>query len=285
MMGFFDVGRACALAVAGGRELARTAARYDGLFPERSFDAGLYGSLALAGAFGSPWATVAELRVVNRASLLVFAVDRLIDEEATSKEEVTVLVGECLAAADGVAPTGQAAAFVADLRAELAGSPGFAALEPAWRDRLERMLGAMAREWEWSRSPHPPGREEYLANADSCGAFFIGVSHWIHTGLAGAPEDLDRLRPAGEAVQRFLRLLNDVATRGREAGFGDVNAFTLGMTPGEVRDRMAVLAGEAAELIEPLRAAYPRAAAYLAWQIDYSAGFYGLSDFWAPEAS
>ncbi|WP_327590843.1 terpene synthase family protein [Nonomuraea sp. NBC_00507] len=283
MNGSFETGRTCALAVASGRELARFATRYDGLFPEKSFDAGLYGALSMAGAFCAPWATVEGLRAVNRASLLVFALDRLIDEEASSREQVGALVGECLAAAGGpaaggAAPESQAAAFVADLRSDLAAPPE---LDRAWRDQLERMLRAMAREWDWSGSEHPPTRQEYLANADSCGALFIGLSHWIHTGLVEAPRDLDRLRPAADAVQRYLRLLNDLATWRRESGSGDVNAFTLGMELDEVIEQLSELADEATELIEPLRDAYPRAAEYLTWQINYSAGFYGLSDFWA----
>ncbi|PZG10942.1 terpene synthase [Nonomuraea aridisoli] len=261
--------------MAGGRDLARVAARYDGLFPEKSFDAGLYGSLAMAGAFGSPWSTPEELRVINRASLLVFAVDRLIDEEADSREQVAAVIGECLDGEPGSSPL---AAYTADLRAELAAPP---ALEAAWRDQLERLLRAMAREWEWSRAERGPAIEEYLANADSCGALFIGVSHWIRTGVVASPDELRRLRPAGDAVQRYLRLLNDVATRHREAGSGDVNVFTLGWELDEVNDRMAGLAQEAAGLIEPLRQEHPRAAEYLTWQIHYSAGFYGLSDFWA----
>ncbi|MDP4508309.1 terpene synthase family protein [Nonomuraea turcica] len=278
MSDYFETGRTCALAVASGRELARFATRYDGLFPEKSFDAGLYGALAMAGAFCAPWATVEGLRAVNRASLLVFALDRLIDEEASSREQVGALVGECLAAAGGAAPESQAAAFVADLRSDLAAPPE---LDRAWRDQLERMLRAMAREWDWSGSERPPTRQEYLANADSCGALFIGLSHWIHTGLVEALGDLDRLRPAADAVQRCLRLLNDLATRRRESGSGDVNAFTLGMELDEVIERLSELTEDATELIEPLRNAYPRAAEYLAWQIHYSAGFYGLSDFWA----
>lgn len=273
--GPFAIGRTCALAVAGGRDLTRVAARYDGLFPEKSFDAGLYGSLAMAGAFGSPWSTPEELRVINRASLLLFAVDRLIDEEADSQDQVTAVVAACLGGERAASPL---AAFAADLRAELGASP---AMEAAWQDQLERLLIAMSREWEWSRAEHGPEPDEYLANADSCGALFVAVSHWIRTGVAASPADLHRLRPAGEAVQRYLRLLNDVATRQRESGSGDVNVFTLGWEPDAVNDRMAGLAQEAAELIEPIRAAHPRAAEYLTWQIHYSAGFYGLSDFWA----
>lgn len=278
-------GRTCALAVAGGRELERCAARYDGLFPRESFDSGLYGSLAMAGAFGSPWANVAGLRVVNRASLLVFAVDRLFDEEAASWDDVAALTGTCLAAVAGSAPVSPVTRFLADLRAELTTAPAFAALEADWRDRLERMLAAMAREWEWSRGANKPAREEYLANADSSGALFIAVSHWIYTGEVTAPGDLARLRAAGETVQRYLRLLNDLATHRRESASGDVNALTIGMTADEVSARMAELSSEAAALIQPVRGDHPRAAEYLSWQLHYSAGFYGLSDFWASGAA
>ncbi|MEU1387607.1 MULTISPECIES: terpene synthase family protein [unclassified Nonomuraea] len=270
----FDIGRTCALAVAGGRELAAHAAHFGDLFPAGAFDAGLHLSLGLAGAFGSPSATAAELRAVNRASLLVFAVDRLIDHEAGTREEVAALIGDCLSES----PAGPAGAFAADLRAELGTTPELAS---AWRDRLARMLAAMAREWEWSRADEPPAVEEYLANADSCGASFVAVSHWIAAGQVGGPGDLEVLRPAGEAVQRYLRLLNDLATHHRERAYGDFNAFALGLTHDEVTERMAVLAREAHALIEPLRGAHPRPAGYLAWQIDYSTGFYGLSDFWA----
>lgn len=281
----FADGRTCALAVAGSRDLARSAARHPGLFPAESFDGGLYLSLALAGAFGSPWATADALRAVNRSSLLVFAVDRLIDQEATCRQDVATLVTECLAVAGGAAPRSPAGGFLADLRGELATAAGFPALEAAWRAQLERMLTAMAREWEWSRAQRPPTPERYLANADSCGAGFIGVSHWIYTGLAGAPGDLDRLRPASDLVQRYLRLLNDLATHHRERSFGDLNAFTLGMTRDEVTTRLAELAHQAAGLIDPLRNVHPRAAEYLWWQIHYSAGFYELTDFWADTQS
>jgi hypothetical protein len=281
----FADGRTCALAVAGSRDLARSAARHPELFPAESFDAGLYLSLALAGAFGSPWATADALRAVNRSSLLVFAVDRLIDQEASCRQDVATLVTECLAVAGGAAPRSPAGGFLADLRGELATAAGFPVLEAAWRAQLERMLTAMAREWEWSRAQRPPTPERYLANADSCGAGFIGVSHWIYTGLAGAPGDLDRLRPASDLVQRYLRLLNDLATHHRERSFGDLNAFTLGMTRDEVTTRLAELAHQAAGLIEPLRNIHPRAAEYLWWQIHYSAGFYELTDFWADTQS
>jgi hypothetical protein len=281
----FADGRTCALAVAGSRDLARSAAKHPELFPEESFDAGLYLSLALAGAFGSPWATADALRAVNRSSLLVFAVDRLIDQEAAGQEDITTLVTECLAVAAGAAPRSPAGGFLADLRGELAGTAGFPALEAAWRAQLERMLTAMAREWEWSRARQAPTPERYLANADSCGAGFISVSHWIYTGQAGGPGDLDRLRPASDMVQRYLRLLNDLATHRRERSFGDLNAFTLGMTRDEVTTRLAELAREAADLIEPLRNVHPRAAEYLWWQIHYSAGFYELTDFWAGTQS
>ncbi|SEK89509.1 terpene synthase family protein [Nonomuraea pusilla] len=285
MNGSYETGRACALAVAGGRDLARVAARYEGLFPPEAFDGGLYASLAMAGAFAAPWAGASGLRAVNRASLLVFAVDRLIDHEAAERDEVAALVADCLAAAGGEPPVSPAARFTAGLREELASSPGFPVLAAAWRDQLGRMLAAMAREWDWSHGGEPPALAEYLDNAAGTGALFVGVTHWIATGLVTAPADLDRLREPGDAVQRYLRLLNDLATHGRESAYGDVNAFTLGLSGDEVTARMAELADRAEALIEPLRADLPRAAEYLSWQLHYSTGFYGLSDFWAGRDS
>nr|WP_240972536.1 terpene synthase family protein [Nonomuraea sp. FMUSA5-5] len=249
--------------------------------------------------------------------MLVFAVDRLIDEEATSREQVSGLIAACLTAAGGPPPVADeasdgasdgapdgavpgasdAAAFLAELHAELRAELGAtpepgaapreqaAELEAAWREELARMLGAMAREWDWRRAARLPGAAQYLANADSCGAYFVALTLWISTGQVRDPRELERLRPAGEAVQRYLRLLNDVATRNREARSGDLNAFTLGLGPDEVNERMTALAAQASELIEPLRQEHPRAASYLDWQIHYSAGFYELADFWAEAAS
>lgn len=266
-----ELGRCCALAVACARDLMRHARRYDGLFPDGVFDSGFYQALGLAGAFGSPWATVEELRAGGRASLWVFAVDRLIDDVAGSRAEVETLVAECLAVADGAEPRRPVTEFLAGLRA---GLPGEAR---AWRDQLGRMLMAMLREWDW-RSGERPTLEEYLDNADSTGSSFVNVSHWLATGDAWTLAHLDRVREASQATQRYLRLLNDLATAGRERGHGDVNALSLGAGREEVTARLGRLSAEAVRLIGPLDS--PRTAFYLERQLTFNTGFYGLSDYW-----
>ncbi|WP_431912098.1 terpene synthase family protein [Nonomuraea jabiensis] len=268
-----DLGRTSALAVECARRLAAHAAEYPELFPARPFDAGFFHSLGLVGAFGSPWATAEELWAVNRAALWVFAVDLRVDHVATSREEVAALVGECLAVADGQAPRGALTRVLAELRDGLS-------RDPRWRDQLERMLTAMLKEWEWRESGAGPDLETYVANADSCGSSFVNLSHWLHTGDAWTLAHLDLVREAGDEVQRYLRLLNDLATYDREARWGDANALTLGARRDEVARRMAGHARTAAELIAPLHETSPRTALYLERQIGFNTGFYGVSDYW-----
>ncbi|GAA4956172.1 hypothetical protein HD597_001668 [Nonomuraea thailandensis] len=269
-----DLGRACALGVECARDLSRHAARFPGLFPARPFDPGFFHSLGLVGAFGSPWARAEELRAVNRAALWVFAVDLLIDHVATSRAEVAALTGDCVAvAAGGKEPDSPLTRFLAELRDDAGG-------DPRWCDQLERMLTAMEREWQWGASGAVLKLDEYLANADSCGSSFVNLSHWLSTGDPATPAGLDRVREAGDEVQRYLRLLNDLTTYDRESRWGDANALTLGAERDEVIERMARHSRAAAELIEPLRESSPRAALYLERQLGFNTGFYGITDYW-----
>lgn len=270
-----ELGRCSALAVACARDLIGHARRYEGLFPGRAFDQGFFLALGLVGAFGSPWATAAELRVTGRASLWVFAVDRLIDHVASSRAEAAALAADCLAVADGATPREPVTRFLAELRDEVAAGTSV----DAWRDQLGRMLTAMIREWDW-RSGERPSLEGYLDNADSTGSSFVNVSHWLATGDAWTLDHLDLVRAASQAAQRYLRLLNDLATAGRERGHGDVNALSLGAGRDEVTARLGELSDAAVRLIEPLRAGSPRTALYLERQLTFNTGFYGLSDYW-----
>jgi hypothetical protein len=267
------LGRSCALGVECARDLSRYATRYPELFPAKPYDPGFFHSLGLVGAFGSPWATAEELRVVNRAALWVFAADLLIDHFATSREEVAELVGGCVAVAGGEDPVSPLTRFLAELRDDLGG-------DPRWRDQLERMLTAMEREWAWGESGVVPGLEEYLANADSCGSSFVNLSHWLFTGDPETSAGLGLVREAGDEVQRYLRLLNDLTTYDREARWGDANALTLGANRAEVTERMARHLREAAGLIETSRETAPRAALYLERQLGFNTGFYGITDYW-----
>ncbi|WP_084517988.1 terpene synthase family protein [Microtetraspora niveoalba] len=292
-----DMGRIAALAAAAGRDLRKCAESYDDLFGGKPFDPGFYGSLALVGAFGSPWATADELRIVNRAALWVFAVDWLVDVTAKTSEDVDTIVRDCLATADGTVdgtadgtagPATPLTRFLADIRDDLASVPAFAAARPVWRAQLERMLTAMAREWRWNDARENaggtgrvlPDLEEYLANADGTGSSFVNVSHWIFTGDPWTVSHLDEVMAISAEVQRYLRLLNDLATYRRDVGWGDVNVLMLGVGRDEVSERMAELADRAGELLEPLRDVCPRTVAYLECQVGFNTGFYGGADYW-----
>jgi len=277
-------GRLCAVAGHAQRDLADCAGRYRGLFAARPFDPGLFATLAFACAYGAAWLPPDRLRVATRTCLWCFGLDWLVDYKARSRAEVRGVVDACLAVADGgdPAPGDDLARFLADLRDELADRPDFAALRPIWRDELRRMLEAMAREWDWRADPHRPSPtfEEYLANADNLGFSFAFATHLCLTGTAYTALDLAELRAAGRAVQRVIRLLNDLGTYERDVSWGDLNVLLLGNTRAQVSAHVAALTDRCGELIGPLRARHPELTGYLSRQLGFNQGFYRISDYW-----
>lgn len=280
-----DEGRACAVAVACARDLRSCADRFPALFPSDPFTDQLFFATAMANAFGSPWETAGRLRFAARMSLWVFAADYLVDYLATTREQIDELTAACLEVAEGGPPRSvPLAAFLAELRDDLATAPAFAAHRDAWRDKLDRYFAAMAREWQWKRSEARPTWEEYLDNADNFGSSLVNVTHWIATGDAYTLAHLDQLRKISDVVQRVLRLLNDLASYQRDLEWGDLNALLLGVTPAQVRVRIGELTDEVADRTAGLRPDHPRLADYLDRQAGYSIGFYGLGDYWGEPA-
>jgi hypothetical protein len=281
-------GRICALATHCQRDLQECADSFPDLFPAKPFDATLFAAVSLANAFGSPRETAHRLRIANRTSLWIFAVDWLIDREATRREVVDEIVRSCLAVADGDRPAAQTplTRFLAGLRDELASAPLFPPLKDLWRGELEAMLLSMAREWEWKQARQAadgttsPTLDDYLSNADNFGSTFVNVSHWIFTGDELLVPHLDELRKASGEVQRVLRLLNDLATYERDVKWGDLNALMLGPSRDDVIAHIAAIRERCQALLGPLRAVRPEECAYLDRQIGYSTGFYGISDYW-----
>ncbi|MFI0452205.1 terpene synthase family protein [Actinomadura sp. 6N118] len=280
-------GRICALATDCQRDLQQCTAEHQSLFSGNPFDPRLVSGVALANAFGSPWATADELRIACRSSLWVFAADWLVDYVAKSREEVDALAHGCLAVADGSPPSPEIplTVFLAQIRDDLAAAPAFASLHPRWCTQLERYLTAMATEWDWQAARSnggapPPTFDSYLDNADNFGSTFVNVSHWIMTCEPDSLEHFDRLWSASGIVQRVLRLLNDLATAEREVTWGDLNALALGVSREAVRRRITALVAEFRDLAASLRADCPRETAYLERQIGYSTGFYSRTDYW-----
>ena len=282
-----DQGKTSALAVDCQRDLQACADAHAVLFPPGPFDPRLLSGVALANAFGSPWATADDLSIACRTSLWVFAADWLVDYVAETREEIDALTRAGLAVADGSDPDPGVplAGFLAEIRDALAARPAFADLRARWRSQLERYFAAMTREWEWhaamKRDEGPrPTFAEYVDNADNFGSSFVNVSHWIHTCEPGALRHIDALWAASGTVQRILRLLNDLATLQRDLEWGDLNPVTLGVSRAEVSDHIDVLVKECLDELAPLRAHCPRETTYLERQIGFSTGFYGRTDYW-----
>jgi hypothetical protein len=254
------------------------------LFEAEPFDAALFGTLAQAIAFGAPWLDAERLRIAGRTTIWTLGLDWRIDYLARSRAEVRDVVRRCRAVATGrrPGPDDHLGRFLADIRDELATVDGFAALRPVWQDELDQLLTAHTRDWQWRNSPTKPTLDEYLANAANIAFSFVYVSHLIYTTEPPPARDLARLRTAGWAVQRAVRLLNDLATYARDVAWGDLNALALpGVTRARLTRRVQSLTGAAARRIEPVRARYPDLAGYLERQLGFCTGFYGVADFWA----
>ncbi|GII60133.1 hypothetical protein Skr01_02180 [Sphaerisporangium krabiense] len=277
-----EIGRICAEAGRSQRHMRQWTAEYPGLFPARPFDAAFYGTLSMAMAFSGPWFTAEELKITNKAALWGFAADWLADYVHSSPGEVRELVGACLAVADGVPPAAgdDLGRTLAHLRADLAAAPAFPELETVWRDELARMLDTMARESDWKAAGITPSLEEYLDNADNHGFCFVFACHWIATGGPDAARDADRVRQAARAVQRVMRLLNDLSSYERDKSWGDLNALLIGVSREQVLERAAALTREARTLIGELRGGHDRLAVYMERQMDFCAGFYEVGAYW-----
>lgn len=284
-----EQGRICALSTRGLRDLQGVVAAHPDLFSAATFDPALLGSVATAIAFTAPWYSAGQLRITTRTLLWVFAADWQIDYAAESADDVRETVTDCLAAADGATPLPgrHLARLLADIHDDLATVPAYSQLRPVWRDELARMFQAVTREWDWkhwrgdpSSGPMLPTLEEYLDNADNLACSFVNVTHWIATGDRNCLDHLDELLTVGRTVQQALRLVNDLATHGRDVEWGDLNALMLVSDASVVTARLHMLVDECQTLLGSLATRCARQADYLRRQISFTSGFYELSDFW-----
>jgi hypothetical protein len=283
----FEAGTICAVAGQAQRQMRAWAAEHPALYDAKAFDPALFSTLALAAAFSGPGLGADRLRMANRVCVWCFGLDWLIDYAASSDAEVAGLVQRCAEVADGAAPAGGSSAehelarFLADIRAELEAEPAYHGLQDVWRDELQRMLDAMALEWRWKaareRGERGPTFEDYLANADNLGFSFVFASHWIASGGGGT---VPVVREASRAVQRVIRLLNDLGTYERDVQWGDLNALLLDLPRAGVEERIGELTGEARTLLRDAGESVPELAEYMERQMDFCAGFYGVTDFW-----
>ncbi|MDF5752028.1 terpene synthase family protein [Spongiactinospora sp. TRM90649] len=274
-------GRICAVAGRIQREMRDWCDAYPTLFSAKPFDATLFSTLSVTLAFSGHWMSAAELRTAARMTLWSFGLDWHMDYLASSPGEARETALRCLAVATGAPaePGDDLTAFLGDIRAELAETPAFPTLEPVWREEFERMLGGMTREWDWRAAETAPGFEEYLANADSVAFSCVFTAFWISTSV---PEGMRvaEVREASHAVQRVIRLINDLATYERDVRWGDLNALRLGVGREEVERRVVALTTRARGLLREVRPAHPHLADYMEGQMDFVAGFWQGGDYW-----
>ncbi|MFV2102697.1 terpene synthase family protein [Micromonospora sp. LOL_024] len=285
-----EQGRICAVASKGQRDLQAQVAAYPSLFPDPPVDATMLSALALSTAFIAPWCSAAELRTANRASLWVTAEDWHIDSVATTAEAAAATVTACLSVAAGDAPAADdpLGRFLADIRDDLAAAPAFDRLQHSWRKELHRMLDAELREWQWraAKAADPtdlPGPGEYLDNAPGYGATWVNVSHWIATGACDNEQRLAELITASLTVEKVLRLVNDLASYGRDIKAGDLNILMLGVGQAEVRRQVGDQIRGCRTLLDALAERCPREAGYLRRELGFTTSFYGGGDFWGTD--
>ncbi|MEV8634568.1 terpene synthase family protein [Streptosporangium sp. NPDC051023] len=277
-----ECGTICAVAGQAQRDMRGWAEAYPGLFSAKPFDAALYSTLSLAMAFSGPWFTAERLRMANKVCLWAFGLDWLVDYVATSPQEVEDIARRCLDVAGGAPPRDgdDLTLMLAAIRDELTASPAYPVLGPIWHEELRQMLEAMLKEARWKGAKVTPGFEEYLGNADNLGFSFAFAAHWLYTSGPVVTADPGAVAEASRAVQRVLRLLNDLGTYERDLLWGDLNALLLGLERAEVERHIAGLAATSRELIAPLRVENPELAGYLERQMDFCAGFYQVADYW-----
>lgn len=277
-----ESGRICALAGQAQRDMRAWAERYPELFSAKPFDDALFSTLSLATAFSGPWLDRHQQRMANQVALWCFGLDWLVDYVAASQAEAAAVAARCLAVVDGTEPAhDDLTTFLAAIRDELSASPAFPVLGPVWRDELRRMLDAMVREHQWKgENADRPSLEEYLRNADNLGFSFVFAAHWMHTRTTPSAVDIDVIRMASWAVQRVIRLLNDLATYERDIQWGDLNALLLGPDRTEVEREVVRLVAEARRCVVPVREGHPALADYLERQMEFCIGFYGVTDYW-----
>lgn len=265
-----EAGRVSAMAARSQREMRRWAADYPVLYAAETFDPTLFSMSALGVAFSAPWFSIEQLRMANRVNLWVFGLDWSIDAVARNYGEAAEIVRRVEAVADGApaVPGDDLTRFLADLREELLPH------SPVWRDELRLTLDAMMREWEWKDAGVLPTFEDYLANADNIGYSLVFAGHWAANGGSG---DVQAVREASWAVQRVVRLVNDIGSYERDVKWGDLNAFMLDVERAEVMERVSELTAEVIRLTEDVPKEHGE---YLRRQMEFCKGFYAVADFW-----
>jgi hypothetical protein len=276
-------GKICALAAEVQREAESWAARYGKLI-EFEYIA----PITLAFAFSSPWSTAEQLRLHTRIELWVFVLDKAIDCDARSRDEVEDIVRRCRGVIDGAPPdpSDLLATALADIIADLRSATLWQPLEALWKWLTCRTLDGMLLEWITAESvlngATPPTLDEYLSNSDSCAFRLIRLTEWISTGDVALLPHVETLMSAAWHAEISSRLTNDLRTHEREKGQTDLNALMLGVSEREITTRIRQATERCADMLRPLASNSVYPAISLERVLSFGNGFYETTDFRPP---
>jgi Terpene synthase family 2, C-terminal metal binding len=239
----------------------------------------------LSSAFITPWLDLDMLHLASRIWSWITALDDTVDG---SSSDVDGVLDECLSAARGGPPRADpgadpVAAALAEIRAELATRPGFAALEPHWRDATERLVAGMRYEAETSRAmasgAPPPSLAGYLGHA----LYTVGIPMYV-VSLWSAMDEVPvaALMPALRDAAVAVRLANDLRGHAREGGEGALNALRLGVTQERARQLVGDRLASTAERLAPHLAGGLPAAVAIDRMATWGTRIYQRIDFRAP---
>lgn len=234
----------------------------------------------LSTAFITPWLDLDMLHLATRVWSWITALDDTVDGSSSDVDDV---FDACLSAARGGPPgTDPVAGVLAELRVELAARPGFAALEPHWRDATERLVAGMRYEAETARAmasgAAPPGLAGYLGHA----LYTVGIPMYV-VSLWSAMDEVPvaALTPALRDAAVAVRLANDLRGHAREGGEGALNALRL-VTPERARHLVGDRLASTAQRLAPHLAGGLPAAIAIDRMATWGTRIYQRIDFRAP---
>ncbi|MEV6235674.1 terpene synthase family protein [Lentzea sp. NPDC051838] len=231
-----------------------------------------YGPTCMTMALAAPWAPAADLDVVCRQALLLWAVDDEL-EAVADEARFRARLAEFTSAISGEPyrpdPLNDA---LAELRADLVARPLFGELGQWWTDTMIDGWVAGFDEWRISREmaagAPAPGYEDYLKiGTRSILKTPMQLAMLMVTEQASLHSHRNRLNAAIDEANIAVRLVNDYASYERERRSGDLNVMMLGLTEDQVRQEIHASVDRFREHLGPLLAEpNPLRAAVTLWR-------------------
>jgi hypothetical protein len=229
----------------------------------------------------APWADAESLTLPARVAVWLYAIDDVIDVEASAIEDVDDALTRCVSIASGETRDESRPVFAAlcDICDELRTRSLFGDLSELWLDKFGESMRGMRFAWVLGKDrAQSLSIDSYLEHAASILKWITILALWVCTADSEITRHLDVLVPAAWDVVVAIRLANDLATSAREAREGIGNAVQVASQDwirGEVTRRRS----EVHRRLAPLVSGGYGPAVILARSVDWAVAFYGRADF------